>query len=217
MKVRLLAASACLLGLAAAVPAHATPYAGDFRYLSSGSLSIRGADGARWLMSVFATQGGQFESRSEQKLYVDLSRCAGSTCVSRGSWSRPLTAAEISVSQAGVVTAETNQPATATLRTVLGGRDLTVTLHASGPGGAAFDGAGTGNEPLGVDPQTEQWSYAAGALDLGGLHCAIGDNHGAIGEIQSVDSVGDDTRDPRSAPPAVLPAGFLTGKRAAGC
>src|SRR5689334_12338224 len=121
MKIRLLVVASAVAVLGCVVPAQATPYAGQFRYLSTGAISLQGADGARWLLAVFATQSGQVESRPEQRLYVDLSRCVGSTCTAMGRWSRPLTAAEVSIAWQEPLGL---QGTSARLRTVLGGRNL---------------------------------------------------------------------------------------------
>lgn len=218
MKVRLLGASACLLALGAAtLPAHATPYVGSFRYLDSGTITVRGADGARWLVDIGATQGGQVESRAEQSLYVDISRCTGSTCVTKAKWSRPLTAAEISISQVGLVALATNQQVTGKLHTLLGGRDLVVSLTGHDVAGTAVDSVQSSTDPIGVGPGAEQWNVADGTVSLGGLRCKVLRGDGTIGEVQRADTVGDDARDPRTAPPARLPAGFLTGPHRAHC
>jgi hypothetical protein len=215
MKIRLLSAAAVLAALAGAVmPAHAEPYAGQFRYLSAGPITVQGADGARWLLAVFATQSGPVESRPEQRLYLDLSRCVGSTCTAVGRWSRPLTAAEVAI--------EWQEPmglqgTSARLRTVLGGRNLDVTLTSGNIGGGAFDGLGVSTAPPGVGPEFAQYTAAAGSAKLGALTCKVAQSDGAIGQVETVDTVGDDTRDPRTAPPATLPAGFLTGRHAARC
>lgn len=218
MKVRLLAAASIAVAAGVAVaPAQATPYAGQFHYLSTRTLAFTGADGARWLLNLGATQSGAVESRSEQKLYIDLSRCAGSACKTVGKWSRPLTANEVSISGEGVPMAA-SQPATARLRTVLGGVNLDVTLTDDGDlGGAALDSLGTTLSPPGIGPSIEQWQYASGTVKLATLTCRVAHHQGVIGEVEGADTVGDDSRDPRTAPPAHLPAGFLTGKRSASC
>jgi hypothetical protein len=109
------------------------------------------------------------------------------------------------------------QGASARLRTVRGGRNLDVTLTAGAVGGGAFDGLGISTAPPGVGPEFVQYTVASGSAKLGSLTCAIKDNTGALGEVETVDTVRDDTRDPRNAPPATLPAGFLTGRHAARC
>lgn len=217
MKCRAAVLSAIACAVVLVAPAHATPYAGQFRYLSSGTLSVEGADGARWLLTVGATQSGSFESRPEQKLYIDLTRCVASACKTVGKWSRPLTANEVSISTQGVLATWT-QPGGARLRTVLGGMNLDLTLNDDGSvGGAAFDSLGESTSPPGVRPQVEQYSYASGTVNLARLHCAVAHNQGVIGQADGADTIGDDTRDPRVAPPAKLHVGFLSGKRAPSC
>ena len=216
MHVRLLAAASLVAALGVAVvPAQATPYAGQYRYLSSGPLAVQGADGARWLLQIGATQSGSYESRAEQRLYVDLTRCAG-TCTEVGRWSRPLTDAEIAISPFGATAYVVSGTLTARLRTVLGGFNLDVTLSDTGTGGAV-DGLGISTTPPGIGPGVEQYSYAEGNAHLGALSCRIARSEGSFGEVTGADTLGDDARDPRTAPPAALPAGFLKGKRAAHC
>jgi hypothetical protein len=222
VKVRLSVAvvAAAVIG-SLVVPAHATPYAGQFRYLDSGTLAIKGADGARWLLALGATQSGSFESRAEQRLYIDLSRCVGSRCDSVAKWSRPLTASEVSITPGAYPTINSmlgSSRGTAHVRTVLGGMDLDLTLQASTAGpGYGFGGLGTSTTPPGFRPQVGSFQSAGGSLRLAGLTCQVGAPAGTIGEIEGVDTLGDDARDPRTAPPATLPAGFLKGKRAAHC
>lgn len=218
MKVRLLAAAgiAATIGVAIA-PAQATPYAGQFRYLSSGTLAIQGADGARWLLVVGATQSGSFESRAEQSLYIDLSRCAGSACKVMGRWSRPLTDAEVTINAPLAPSVGVTQSSSARVRTVLGGRNLDVTLTGGGVIGNGVGGFVPTTSPVGVHPQYSQGAYAGGTVKLGALRCVVGTSQGAIGQVVGADTIGDDARDPRSAPPATFPPGFLKGKNAAHC
>ncbi len=217
MHVRLLAAASLVAALGVAVvPAQATPYAGQFRYLSSGPLAVQGADGARWLLQVTATQSGSYESRAEQRLYVDLTRCAG-TCTAMGRWSRPLTDAEISVSDMGTAGVIVVGSLTARLRTTLGGLNLDVTLHNEGTGGGYIDGLGSSTTPPGIRPQVVRYVFAEGSARLGNVSCSIGHSETTFGVVDGADTLGDDARDPRTAPPAALPAGFLKGKRAAHC
>jgi hypothetical protein len=131
-----------------------------------------------------------------------------------GRWSRPLTAAEVSIAWQEPLGL---QGTSARLRTVLGGRNLDVTLTAGTIGGGAFDGLGVSTAPPGVGPEFAQYTAAGGSAKLGSLTCKVGDHDGAIGQVETVDTIGDDARDPRTTPPATLPAGFLTGRHAARC
>jgi hypothetical protein len=167
------------------------------------------------LLAISATASGMIESRPEQRLYLDLSRCAASACVSVGKWSRPLTAAEVSISsQTGVVD---TTPASGTVRSVLGGAHFDVNLGGTsiGVGGGYFDGLGSSTTPPGIRPGFVHYTSAGGTITLAGLRCRV--TRGEIGNITTVDTIGDDARDPRNAPPAQLPAGFLTGKHAPRC
>lgn len=222
MKVRLLAASGVTAVIGSLVaPAHATPYAGQFRYASSGTVAFQGADGARWLLSLGATQSGSFESRAEQRLYIDLSRCAGSRCDTVGKWSRPLTASEVSITPGSLPSLNSMlgpDRGTARVRTVLGGVTLDLILEGSSAGaGAAFDGLGISTTPPGIQPQVERYGSAGGALRLGGVACKVGTSEGTIGEVTGVDTLGDDARDPRTAPPSTMPAGFSNRRHPARC
>ncbi len=216
VKLRLFAVAGIAATIGAAVaPADATPYAGQFRYLSTGTMVATGADGARWLLSIVATQGGAVESRAEQKLYIDLSRCVRSTCTAVGKWSRALAANEISIGDIGAP--YVSQPATARLHTVLGGMNLDVTLTTNGVEGVALDSLGIVGGPVGATPQVEQYAYAGGSARLARLACKVASDQGAVGAVEGADTVGDDVRDPRTAPPAKLPAGFMTGTSPARC
>lgn len=217
MNIRLLALPAVAAALAVAVvPARATPYAGEYRYLTSGPIAVHGADGARWLLQIGATQSGSYESRAEQRLYVDLTRCADG-CVEVGRWSRPLTNAEISISPFGTQVLVSTGHLTARLRTVLSGVNLDITMRQSGNSYGAVDGFGLSTTPPGLRPTVEQYAFASGALALGPLRCAIGSDESTFGEVTGADTVGDDARDPRVAPPRVLPPGLLKGKGTARC
>jgi hypothetical protein len=215
MKLRLLGASAVAGMLAMSMAsAHATPYAGQFSYLATGSVAFQGADGARWLLAVTATASGAAESRPEQRLYLDLSRCAGSSCVAVGKWSRPLTPAEVAIT-APQALVETQ--ASATLRTVLGGVPLDISLTGGTVGGGAFEGLGSSTSPPGISPAVSQYTAASGQLTFAGMRCAPISRGAEIGRRTMLDTIGDDERDPRGAPPARLPAGFLTGKARPHC
>lgn len=215
MRFRLLAAAAVTTALGAGlVPAQATPYAGQFEFLSVGTVTFQGADGARWLLALTATASGPLESRPEQKLYLDLSRCAASSCVSMGKWSRPLTAAEVSISAPNALV--DTEASKGELHTVLGGANLDVTIdRSSNVGGGYANGLGSSTAPPGVSPAFVTYTFAAGRLRLAGVTCRV--FSGELGRITTVDTVGDDARDPRTAPPAHLPAGFLTGKQRLSC
>lgn len=217
MKVRLLASACVLAALGVAVaPAHATPYAGQFRYLSTGTIAMQGADGARWLLAIGATKGG-VETRAEQNLYIDLSRCAASTCIVKGRWRRPLTEAEISIGGDFSYAAKTDPPpATATLKSVLGGFNLDLQLLGDKVNGGGFDPFRS-TTPPGVGARSYQETPAGGTLRLRGVSCHFSVSGAVIGETTLIDSLGDDARDARTAPPATLPAGFLTGKHAVRC
>lgn len=201
------------------VPAQATPYAGQFAYLTTGTVSIVGADGARWLLSVGATSDDGVSNRTERNLYIDLSRCTGSTCVAKGRWVRALTPAEITLKSTGNVHVVQTEQGTGTVRTVLGDRDLRIDLREGGVGGGSFTGVNSSTTPPGIAPQLHDWRYAAGTLRLGGMTCKVGvrGTEAVIGSVMVVDTLGDDARDPRTAPPAQMPAGFLSGKHKVHC
>ena len=217
MKFRALAAfAACAAVGVALTPAQATPYAGQFHYLTTGTIAVRGADGAQWMLALTATTSGPLESRPEQRLYVDLNRCVGGVCTAAGRWARPLTSTEVAITPATAVADLSNSKAT--LRTVLGGVRLEVKLDGEGVGGGAFDGLGSSTSPPGIGPAFAQYTVASGRLAVAGISCGVTGSGGAeIGRIVTVDTVGDDVRDPRVAPPAHLPTGFLTGKARPSC
>lgn len=202
------------------VPAQATPHAGQFAYMTTGTVSITGSDGARWLLSIGATTDDGLSNRTERNLYVDLSRCSGSTCVAKGRWVRALTPAEITLKATGNVHIVQLEQGSGTVRTVLGDRDLRIDLRENGVGGGSFGGLNSSTTPPGVAPQLYDWRYATGKLKLGGMTCQVGLSGGeaVIGSVLEVDTVGDDARDPRKTPPSKMPLGFLSGgKHKASC
>lgn len=208
-RVRWSAAGAVALIAALGVPqAGATPYAGQYRYLDASTVAIAGTDGARWLLSVEATESDGVGNRPEQFMYVDLSRCTGSTCVSRGSWVRPLTAAEISVSPDFV---------SGRLRTVLGGLPLDIALRHDGPVGPGATNAGPvvvgGPAPLDLQPGVNAFYDGTGTFSLGKASCSA---TGYTGAVVQADSVGRLDRERRTAPPARLPSA-IAGARALSC
>lgn len=213
MRPSLLAAALLCAGLA--VPAGATPYAGQFDYLSTGSLAITGADGTLWGLRVQATADGVAGSRSERNLYVTLSHCQANYCQVVGDWVRPLTAAEVSISPSPAPGFAS--PSTGALTTALGGRALKVRLAGDHVGGTSFDGVYPTTTPPGARPELENYAFADGTLELGGLRCTIERDGGLVGQVTGADTVGKDARTPRTPLPAALPAGFLTGKRAPRC
>jgi hypothetical protein len=200
--------------------AQAEPYAGQYRYLDTGRLSLQGADGARWVLRVVATRDGAAQTRSEQRLYVDLDRCPDATCVAVGRWVRPLTSSEIVIDgDLGYQpVSDGSSSVLGALSTSLAGRSLRVRVDGEGGGGAgAFHGLGLNAEPPGAHPQASQWKTVTGSLRLAGLRCSAPVAKGELGEAELVDTVGDDVRDPRTAPPTSWPAGFLAGRRTARC
>lgn len=198
------------------MPAQATPYAGQFKYLTTGTVAVQGADGARWLLALTATSSGPVESRTQQRLYVDLSRCVGSACAAAGKWARPLTSAEVAITAATAVV--DTQGTTATLRTVLGEFPLDVALEGGSVGGVAFHGVGLTTAPPGLAPSVSQYVFATGRVTLGGITCTVRREQAAtVGRVTALDTVGDDARDARGAPPARLPSGFLQGKARPRC
>ena len=216
MTFRTLAAAAVGAALSVAVlPAQATPYAGQFQYMSTGTVELRGADGNRWLMTLTATASGPVESRPEQRLYIDLSRCVVERCAVVGKWVRPLATAEVAITSATALI-ET-QESTADLRTVVGGVPLAVHLDGDSVGGGAFDGLGSSTAPPGLAPTFSQYTTAGGKVTVAGTTCVLRPKSAEIGRVVTVDTIGDDVRDPRTAPPAHLPAGFVTSKTRLGC
>ena len=213
LKVRLLAVCAVLSTLGVAMmPAQATPIVGQYRYLSTRTVAIQGADGARWLLFIEATKSAPLASRAEQALYINLSRCAGSTCVSRGRWVRQLTDAEINV-DGDFSYPGSSQATAATLKSILGGNGLDITLHGEPASLKSTDVHHTATPP-GVTVENADWGSAEGTLRIGGLTCAFALKDGVIGEITGIDTF--DASD-RTAPPAQMPAGFLTGKHKVRC
>ncbi len=212
MKISFLA----LMGLAVtitALPAQATPYAGQYDYLTTNGVAITGADGAKWLLTVQASKSGAVESRPEQYLYVDLSRCAANACTSVGRWVRPLISTEATIRPAlGFGTASLTSDAR--LHTVLAGRSLEVVLAADAPSGSNFTFAPTSPD---YRPHVTSFAFATGTLRVGSLSCSIATKAGEIGEFTGADTVGNDARTPRTPMPATLPAGFLTGQHAPHC
>lgn len=198
----------------ASMPASADPYAGQYDYLATGTLTVKGADGARWLLAVAATSSGPVGSRPEQHLYVDLDRCVGDSCAPVGRWTRPLTAADIAITSTN--NSLDGQPSTGRLRTVLGGLSLNVALDGGDVAGGTFHGLGSTTSPPGVAPAMTQYTFATGRVDLGGITCEVSRERrtATIGRVTVVDTLGNDTR---KAPPANLPAGFLRGKARAHC
>lgn len=214
MITRALGLLALVTSIGLAGGAQATPYAGDYRYFSATPIAVHGADGARWVLTVTATKSGGVESRAEQRLYVDLDRCDSSGCVAKGRWSRPLVDSEIAIDRAfdyQPVSTGTPDPVSARLSTRLGGRLLTVSLSEANSNGG-IDVGGLGGTPHVVNHRS-----AVGTLRLAGVACTVPVRRAEIGEMALVDVTGDDARDPRTAPPATLPAGFLTGTRTARC
>ena len=204
---------ASLLALAvvalAAVPAQATPYAGQYDLANTSALGIVGADGANWSLRLVATEGSPAQSRSEQFLYVDLRRCVASICLSKGHWVRPLAAAEVSIAPTVYPTGPLMGHAKVT--TMLAGRALVIDLssdNVEGDGVELFD-------PSRVNPSVSHTSSAFGSVRIGGMTCRT--RQAYLQTIAGVDSVGNDSADPRTPLPAVLPAGFLTGKHAPHC
>jgi len=221
MITRALAAAAVTACALLPGTASGEPYAGQYRYLDTGRLSIQGADGARWVLRVVATRDGTAQSRTEQHLYVDLDRCVGTDCSEVGRWVRPLTPSEVTVEgqlSYPLVTVGPPSEAAGALTTRLAGQVLEVRLTGEGGGGAgAFHGVGLTADPLGIRPRLTQWREATGVLRLTGAGCTVSVERGRLGEEELVDSVGRDARNPRSAPPARLPAGLFGGSRTGRC
>jgi hypothetical protein len=208
-----------LIGLACAavaltvLPAQASPFAGQYDFLSTGGVTITGADGAKWVLTVGATEDDGVQARPEQALTIDLRRCAVNSCTLRGSWSKPLGDAEVDI-HAALTTESSDLSSTGHVLTTLAGRRLEVSLTADSISGTRFEFV-----PGGVDyrPHLTNFSYATGTVRFGSLTCALTENAGQIGQFTGADTIGDDARTPRGPVPAVLPAGFLTGKRTAHC
>jgi hypothetical protein len=214
-------AAAAAVALAAMVPlshAGASPFAGQYRYLYSGDVAVTGADGAPWVLSVFATARTSAQSRNEQRLYIDLLRCpTADTCERRGRWSRELQDSEVHVPE---------DYGTGTLRTTLDGQSLVMDLKAVavtninsntiGLPATSFSGFGINPDERSISPEVVQYHGANGAVRLGRLSCKVTTDHAELGEITGADTFGEDARYADRAPTA-LPIGFLKGSRAARC
>ena len=210
MRTQLLALAALAL---TAVPAQATPYVGAHDYLSTGTVAITGADGGTWSLTVGATESGAAESRPEQFLYVDLRRCAANSCTPVGRWVAPLVASQVSVHPA-LTPDSPSYTSDGRLAAVLGGQALTLSLAGESITGSRFTVVPS---PVTENPHMTNFSQAGGTLRLGRLTCTIAPKVGEIGNTVDADSIGKDTRFPRTPLPAVLPAGFLTGAHAPHC
>ena len=210
---RPLIALACTAAALTAVPAHATPYAGQYDYLTTDDVSIVGADGAQWVLSFEATQGAAAESRSERFLTIDLRRCAVNTCVSRGAWVQPLAAGQVDVKPA--VSADSpGLTSTGHVETTVAGKPFVVSLAGDSISGSRFEFV-----PGGVDyrPHVTNFSYASGTVRLGPLTCKTAEYKADIGQFTGADTIGNDARTPRTPTPSALPTGFLTGKHKPHC
>ena len=206
MRARLLALAAVAV---AAVPAHATPYAGQYQLADTGAVGDTGADGATWSLQFVATEGTAAQSRTEQFLYVDLRRCVASSCVSKGHWVRSLRSSEVSITPTLYPTGTLDGHAQ--VATLLAGRRLTIDLAS---GNRFADGAEFPDSAR-MSTSASHTSSAYGALRFGGLTCSIRGAH--MSAIAAVDGTGNDAADPRAPMPAEFPAGFLTGKHAPHC
>jgi hypothetical protein len=193
----------------AAVPAQATPYAGQYNLADTGAVGVIGADGATWSLQFVATEGSAAQSRSEQFLYVDLRRCAASSCVLKGHWVQPLLSSEVSITPTLYPTGTLEGHAK--VSTVLAGRSLTIELAS---GNRFADGAEY-PDPGRMSTSVSHNNSAYGAMRFGGLTCSI---HGAhLSAIAAVDGTGNDAANLRGRMPAALPAGFLSGTRIPRC
>ena len=208
-------ALASALCAALAVPASATPYAGQYDYAGTGQVTVTGADGRPWVLTVQMTEGGDLESREERQLYVTLQHCQANYCAVVGRWTKPLPSSEVSIDAA--VAPGVGSTSRARVRTTLAGRPLQVDLSGDHVTGTSWSGFVPTTSPVGVRPELDNYSFAGGTIALGGLRCTIGDDDGVIGQATGADTVGIDGRTVRTPPPASLPAGFLAGKRAARC
>jgi len=184
--------------------ASATPYAGQYDYLT-GRVQLRGADGATWRLALVATRSGALESRPEQRLYVDLDRGVAGSCTPAGRWSRALTPGEISI---------TDDVTTGVLKTRLLGVPLQVSLAGrSGPldqVGLYFDSlrltVGSVDQ-TGAAPGAGRERGATGRLRLGAASCPA--EEALLGQELVVDTVGDDVRDRRTNVPDRAPRGLF--------
>lgn len=194
------AATAALAG-----SSHAAPFAGQYRVLESGAVTVAGGDGVTWRLSVAASVATTQVVGSEQHLYVRLERCPTRRCDVVGAWSRPLTAGEIAVA---------SDLSSGRLHTVLGGRALEITLgpvSCAAPclfgesGGGASVMVQSDNDHATVNPAISRSQYTGGKLVLGDLRCTL--RRSFLGEVTEVDA--DDSH--AGPPPTELPAGFLAG------
>lgn len=211
-------AAVALGSLVPLTQAGASPFAGQYRYMYSGQVAVTGADGAPWVLSVFATARTTAQSRDEQRLYIDLLRCATpDTCTSRGRWSRELQDKEVNVP---------GDYGSGTLRTTLAGLPLVLDLKsvnslninstAIGTPATAFTGLGLDEDEASVSPELVQYHGASGQVRLGRLTCTLVKETAELGEVTGADTFGEDARYAEAAP-RVLPAGFLNGPRSARC
>lgn len=214
-------AAVAAVAVAAVAPwsqAGASPFAGQYRYLYSGELAVTGADGASWVLSVFATARTSAQSRNEQRLYIDLLRCATpDTCASRGRWSRALQDKDVHVPE---------DYGSGTLRTTLAGLPLVIDLESVnglninslviGTPATAFTGLGLDEDEGSVSPEVVRYHGAKGQVRLGRLACTLTKESAELGEVTGADTFGEDARYAEAAP-AALPAGFLKGPRSARC
>lgn len=206
MKAALVGAG-LLLGTAASAPA--SPFAGQYRFAEVTELKVTGHDGAQWRLSVRSTAVTAVQSRAEQRLYVDLTRCVDGRCTPQARWSQALTSDEVAINDGF---------SEGTLRTAVAGTPISLQLAATNPSppqnpladGGAFTGLGLSTDPPGASPDVYRFHHAFGKLRIGGLSCRA--SAARLGETSSVDTIGDDSRF-STTPPAVLPKGFL-GSRA---
>lgn len=183
--------------------ASAAPYAGH-HYALHADVALRGVDGARWELHLYATRAGQAVMGTEQQLHVDLSRC-DQGCTSVGQWVRPLRAGEITVDE---------RLAKGVLTTTLLGQRLQVQLTGRSEmyDEVGFYAGAVGAEVFGptlasAHPSVGRERPAAGRVSFGRLTCqAVG---GALIEEATADSEGASVRDPRKAVPAKAPRGLL--------
>lgn len=197
----LLLCIATVIGWVGASRTNASVYAGQYRYLSSGDVEIRGADGALWKFAITATVQATGIVGTEQRVYLKVTRCAIRTCEAISSGSALITDRQVAIA---------DNLTTASLRAIAAIPRIAITMSSKLSTGdvtsVSFDGAGFSSKPLGVAPSASQYRQAQGEMRIGELTCALGQG-AEIGKSTQVDTVGNDNRTlatPRALPPSLF-------------
>lgn len=191
--------------------AGAAPFVGQYRGLST-SLTVVGADGARYEIDLVATQSVVSATAPEQALYLDIRRCTRTRCTVVQKSRTPLGPTQVDVSP---------DMTSVRLDVQLGG----LRLRGDGtgayvtPGSSDVQHPGVGLYPLettsgGPTLRFDVTSTTHGTVRLGSVVCA--GKTLDVFTFQAVDRIGDDVRDPHSAGDQ-LPRGLLTGRLRPSC